>query len=142
MKITSFNLRAGRLIAGFVLTVFVGSGPASAQTTQDQEALNAVRALLFNDTERKALGATDPKARDANNYLEQFPADAQQEILEIVMLIMTESGEGALKHGDAFNKGGAAGAMKSFSPEVQKRIKALGEKLNKDPKFKKSQNTN
>ena len=72
---------------------------------------------------------TGGAAAAAQADLKRYPPEVQREILEIVMMIMKESGSGATKHIEANQKGGAGAAFGSFSPAVQQRIKDLARKI-------------
>ena len=122
------------------LVLFVGFSLDSKADQADQIALMQLEAFLFNQTARAAWSKNRPDARTANRYLESFPKEIQQEMLEIVMMIMREKKEKAEVHVVAYKKNGASGAMSSFSPEVQSRIKALVYRLKSDPKFNSKRN--
>lgn len=125
--------------AVLVALILAGSQPAlgqgRTQTAADEQANNDLEKFLFASTQRQAFSQGNQKAQQANDFLERFPPWAQQELLEIVMMIMRESGEGAMKHGTAYQAGGHGAAMGSFSPAVKAKIRALSQKLNADKKF-------
>jgi hypothetical protein len=101
----------------------------------DTQALKDLEKFLFNTAERQAYSKQDSKAKAANNYLESFPPWAQQELLEIVMMVMKEEGEGAARHGNTAANSGAQAAAQNFSPAVRARMSALSKKLMNDKSF-------
>jgi len=113
---------------------------AIAESTSQPSANNAaaladLRAFLFNPTARKDFSNGKSDATAANNFLEAFPPWAQNELLDIVMMIVTESMEGSSKHVDAYRNGGVQGATASFSPAVRARVDAFIQRLSADPAF-------
>ncbi len=101
----------------------------------DAHALKDLEKFLFNTAERQTYSKQDPKANVANNYLESFPPWAQQELLEIVMMIMKEEGEGAARYGSIASSSGAQAAGQHFSPAVRTRMESLSKKLMADKNF-------
>ena len=134
-----------RLIVIFFILSTLGShsflveralaGETSQATANNGAALADLREFLFNPTARKDFSNGKSDATSANNFLEAFPPWAQNELLEIVMTIVTESMEGSTKHVDAYKNGGVQGAMASFSPAVRARVDAFIQKLSTDPAF-------
>lgn len=120
-----------RLALLFALYLSPIAAPAQ-QPSADATALSELEKFLFDAAARQSFAASNPQAKQANDFLTRFPPWAQQELLEIVMLIMRESRERASLHGEAFAKGGAAGAMTSFSPLVRSRVQALAARLAAD----------
>lgn len=121
-------------ILAFSTTAIAQTSPSNDQV--DAAALADLQKFLFDDVARRTYAAKKPDAAAANNYLESFPAWAQQELLDIVMMIMTESKGGATKHVDAYKgPGDAMAAKNSFSPAVKQKIDALVNKLNADKSF-------
>jgi hypothetical protein len=106
----------------------------------DPQAIAAVQTMLFDDVARRAFAGTQPGGAQANAYVEAFPAWATQEILEIMMMMLRESGDGATKHANAYGAGGVGGARASMSPAVNRRIDALVAKLKADPSFNNAPN--
>ena len=118
---------------------FIGE-TALAESTSRPSADNAaaladLREFLFNPTARKDFSNGKSDATSANNFLEAFPPWAQNELLDIVMMIVTESMEGSSKHVDAYKNGGVQGATASFSPAVRARVDAFIQRLSTDPTF-------
>lgn len=103
--------------------------------SENDAALKDLKGFLFDPGARAAFAKGNSAATSANNFLEAFPGWAQTELLEIVMLIASESMTGATKHADAYQQGGVAGAKASFSPAVRARVDAFVGKLLKDPSF-------
>lgn len=103
--------------------------------SENDAALKDLKGFLFDPGARSAFAKGNSAATSANNFLEAFPGWAQTELLEIVMLIASESMTGATKHADAYQQGGVAGAKASFSPAVRARVDAFVGKLSKDPSF-------
>ncbi len=106
----------------------------------DQKALSELQSFLNNPSERGKFSKKRPRAKEVNGFFESFPEDAQADLNDIVMSIMRESKDGASKHVQKYNQGGIDGALNSFSPEVQKKIKALTEKLTNNPNFNNAEN--
>jgi hypothetical protein len=129
---------------GFFLTAALISTPAiSADAGSNQAtgaALTELRSFLFDASARRTFANGNSEATAVNNFLEAFPGWAQQELLDIVMLIVQESGTDATKHASAFQSGGAQGAMDSFSPAVRGRVDNLMKKLATDPNFNQPKN--
>lgn len=124
------------MIASFFnLTV----SPAQADNA-DQMALQMLEGFLFDAAQRAAYAKGNPKAQRANQFLEAMPDYAQKDMLDVVMMIMRESKNDAVKHVKAHKSGGARAAMASFSPAVKQKIKDLVKKLSKDKSFSKPQN--
>lgn len=120
---------AALLTLGVGPCALAGSDPATDQALRQTEA-------FLNDPKARAEWAKgNPDAEQVNAFVAAFPPDAQTELMAIVMLMLKESQEGALKHHEAFKKGGVNGAMKSFSPAVKARVDALIAKLSKNPAF-------
>ena len=106
------------------------------QVAQDNgAALADLRGFLFNPSARKDFANGKADATSANNFLGAFPQWAQNELLEIVMTIATESMLDASNHVDAYKNGGVQGTMTSFSPAVRARVDAFIQKLSADPSF-------
>ncbi|MEI8027004.1 MAG: hypothetical protein WCI18_11710 [Pseudomonadota bacterium] len=99
------------------------------------EAIKSLQNFLFNATERRSFASQNPKAQDANNYLESFPDWAQQEILSIIMEIMKQEGENAARYGNIAALSGAQAAGQQLSPALRERVSALAKKLASDPHF-------
>jgi hypothetical protein len=118
-----------------ILCVFLGSLSILAVNTAkgssaDEQALKELQQFLFDPASLASFAQqTGGQAAAAHQDLSRYPPEIQKEILEIVMMIMRESKAGATRHSAAFQQGGAQAAMKSFSPEVQKRISELAKKI-------------
>jgi hypothetical protein len=112
----------------------------SAGSSDDQAALKDLRTFLFDPKARSSFAQGKTDATQANKYLEAFPQWAQSDLLEIVMMIATESMQDATKHVTAYQTGGVKGAMDSFSPAVRERVQSFMKKLAKDPSFNNPQN--
>lgn len=104
-----------------------------AQDATDEAALAELQQLLGSPAARDANAANDRRAGQAEGLFAGFPPYAQQELNAIVMQVMRESGEGATRHTDAYDGGGAQAAEASFSPAVRARISALEGRLAADP---------
>jgi hypothetical protein len=102
--------------------------------------LKELRSFLFDASARRAFANGNSEATAVNNFLEAFPGWAQQELLDIVMVIMQESGTDAMKHSAAYQSGGTQGALESFSPAVRERVDNLMKKLSTDPNFNQPKN--
>lgn len=93
----------------------------------EDRALAELRKFLFDASARKGFAAQDAAAARAESDLSRYSPEIQQELLEIVMMIMTESkgspGTASL------NAANPSGAMQSFSPAVQARIQAIARKI-------------
>jgi hypothetical protein len=122
------------------LCTFAVAHPAFADTAAEKQALKDLDAFLHDDKTRREFSATNPSAQQANGMLEGFPKWAQDEMLAIVMMMMRESKEDAIKHADAYKAGGVAGAKASFSPAVKVRVAALEARLAQDPAFNTPEN--
>jgi hypothetical protein len=98
----------------------------------EDRALAELRKFLFDASARKGFAAQDAAAGRAESGLSRYSPEIQQELLEIVMMIMTESkgNPGAA----SLNAANPAGAMQSFSPAVQARIQAVARKIAAQPK--------
>lgn len=119
------------------------SGIASSQELGagvDAGAINQLQKMIFDGAARKAAANQTAQGKQANDFVEAFPPWATQEILEIMMMIMKESGEGAVKHSNAYNSGGVGAARASFSPAVNARVDALIKRLAADPGFNNPKN--
>ena len=105
---------------------WVDGNVAFAREHEDR-ALAELRKFLFDASARKGFAAQDPAAGRAESDLSRYSPEIQQELLEIVMMIMTESkgNPGAA----SLNAANPAGAMQSFSPAVQARIQAVARKI-------------
>jgi hypothetical protein len=112
----------------------------TAGSSDDQAALKDLRTFLFDPKARSSFAQGKTDATQANKYLEAFPQWAQNELLEIVMMIATESMQDSAKHVSAYQAGGVKGAMDSFSPAVRERVNSFMQKLVKDPKFNNPEN--
>jgi hypothetical protein len=126
-----------QVILGLFLTALC-CGRAVAQSTDHSEntaALQDLQKFLFDPAARASFSQGKSDATAANNFLEAFPKWAQNELLEIVMMIAAESMLGASKHVTAYQQGGVQGAKESFSPAVKARVDGLIQKLQSDPKF-------
>lgn len=99
------------------------------------EAIQSLEKFLFNTTERRSFASQNPKAQEANNYLESFPEWAQQEVLAIVVEIMNQEGDSAARYGNIATNSGAAAAGLQLSPAIRARISALAKRLASDPQF-------
>ena len=108
---------------------------ARAQDATNEAALGELQQLMDSPAARDANAASDPRAAQAEGLFAGFPPYAQQELNAIVMEIMRESGEGASRHTDAYERGGAQAASASFSPAVRARIAALEKRLAADPSW-------
>jgi len=131
------------LVLPAALAALVLASPPAApgqSVDPDPAALAETRRLLGDPAAREAWAARSPQAAEADALASGFPPWAREEIDEIVMLILQESGEGASRHTDAYQRGGAAAAMGSFSPAVRARIAALEERLAADPEFNTPEN--
>lgn len=108
----------------------------------DAGAIDDLRKFIFNDVARRreVNAPGNGAAKQANDFAEAFPPWATQEIFEIMMMIMSESGEGAMKHANAYGSGGVQGARGSFSPAVNARVDALVKRLEADKNFNNPQN--
>ncbi len=129
-----------RAICGSFLFSFFVLPSLALAAEPNQQALKDLESFLFNAAERQAYSKNDPKASAANNYLESFPSWAQQEMLEIVMMVMREEGEGAARYGSMAAASGAASAGQKFSPAVRSRMDALVKRLMADKNFNSSSN--
>jgi uncharacterized protein involved in exopolysaccharide biosynthesis len=105
-----------------------------ADEAHDQ-AIQSLKSFLFNATERRAFANQNPKAQEANNYLESLPSWAQQEILEIIMEVMKQEGENASRYGNIAATSGAEAAGQQLSPALRARVAALAKRLKSDPHF-------
>lgn len=112
----------------------------SAGNSDDQAALKDLRTFLFDPKARSSFSQGKSDATQANKYLEAFPQWAQNELLEIVMMIASESMQDSTKHVTAYQTGGVKGAMDSFSPAVRDRVQSFMKKLAKDPTFNNPEN--
>ena len=134
------------LFVGFFLTAALISTPAiSAEAGSNHAtgaALTELRSFLFDASARRNFANGNSEATAVNNFLEAFPGWAQQELLDIVMLIVQESGTDATKHASAYQSGGTQRAMDSFSPAVRERVDNLMKKLATDPNFNQPKNIN
>ena len=132
------------IVGGFFLTAALISTPAISNEAGSNQATGAalteLRTFLFDASARRTFASGNSEATAVNNFLEAFPGWAQQELLDIVMLIMQESGTDATKHASAYQSGGAQRAMDSFSPAVRERVDNLMKKLATDPNFNQSKN--
>ena len=124
-------IRFGAFLLGCALSTTV----LAQQGKVDPAALDDVQKFLNDPKAREEAGRKDPKAAQVEAFFRKFPPYAQTELNEIVMMIMTESGEDAIKHAKAHQQGGAQGAMNSFSPAVRARVEALQKRLMGDPQF-------
>ena len=130
------------VLNNFIIVLFVmffnviafGQGMLS-DADVDEQALKEVEKFLNSPAERKQFSETRSDAKAANNFLEGFPQYAQDEIIQINMMILRESKGGAVKHVDAMRSGGAQVAKNSFSPAVKQRIDALVKRLENDSQF-------
>ncbi len=109
---------------------------AQDQNSDSMMAVMMLQSLLFDPNAMAELSRKDPAAKEANDRLKAFPPWAQDEIRKIILEIMKAQGERAKNHVDVFEGGGALGAYQSFSPEVQRSISQLAERLQRDPSFK------
>ena len=114
---------------------FAVTGGASAQSQADQIALNQLQSFLFDDVARRAYASKNREAHAANQYMEQFPPWAQQELLSIVMDIMRQDKGKALRHEQNYQKGGVAGFRGGMTPAIQRRIDNLVQRLQQDRSF-------
>jgi len=134
------------IFGGLFLTVALISTPAMSHDAGSNQAtgvaLTELRSFLFDASARRAFANGNSEATAVNNFLEAFPGWAQQELLDIVMLIMQESGTDATKQVSVYQSGGAQGAMASFSPAVRERVDNLMKKLATDPNFNQPKNIN
>ena len=132
----TFHSMKSSLCAVFLLIsgVSLAPAPSSAQSA-DGGALSELRTFLFDSSARKSFVNGKADATASNNFLEAFPPWAQNELLEIVMTITSESMLGSAQHVTAYQNGGAESAMGSFSPAVRARIDALFKKLEADKSF-------
>ena len=134
-----------RNIGTFLILIFLMSysfisdsalaGETSQPSADNGAALADLREFLFNPSARKDFSNGKADGTAANNFLEAFPPWAQNELLDIVMMIVTESMEGSSKHVDAYRNGGVQGATASFSPAVRARVDAFIQRLSADPAF-------
>lgn len=130
----------------FLVILWIGflSQPVLAQSntgnSDDQVALKDLRAFLFDPKARSSFSQGKSDATQANKFLEAFPPWAQNELLEIVMMIASESMQDSTKHVTAYQTGGVKGAMDSFSPAVRDRVQSFMKKLGKDPSFNNPEN--
>ena len=106
----------------------------------DEAPLGELQQLMNDPAARSENAASDPHAAQAESLFNGYPPYAQNELNAIVMMIMSESGEGATRHTDAYQSGGAEGAFASFSPAVRARIEALQSRLEQDPSFNTPEN--
>jgi hypothetical protein len=119
----------------WILTILVSTLVAVrgfADEAHDQ-AIQSLQSFLFNAPERRAFANQNPKAQEANNYLESFPSWAQQEILEIIMEVMKQEGENASRYGNIAATSGAEAAGQQLSPALRARVAALAKRLKSDP---------
>jgi hypothetical protein len=126
---------ARALVASMLLALLGAPYAAAGEDPATEEALRQTEAFLNDAKARADWAKGNPDAEQVNAFVAAFPPDAQNELMAIVMLMLKESQEGALKHHEAYKKGGVDGAMKSFSPAVKARVDALIAKLSKDPAF-------
>lgn len=128
-----------------VLVILTWAPNASAQSLGqgvDAGAIADLQKFIFDDVARRAEvnKPGNTAGKQANDFVEAFPPWATQEIFEIMMMIMRESGEKALKHSDAYAAGGVQGARASFSPAVNARVDALIKRLEADRSFNNPKN--
>ena len=141
MAVVKPKLFTALALAGYLYSSGLNAqGRAISDDQVDQAALLQMDQFLNDPAARAAAGKADPKAAQANNFLEKFPPYAQQELISIVSVIMHESKGGAVKHQQAFAAGGALAAKSSFSPAVQARVDALMRRLAEDPAFNTPEN--
>jgi len=127
----------------FVLGMFLfdwGAPLATVRAADNGAAVKELREFLFDPAARRDFAKGRGDATQANNFLEAFPPWAQTELLEIVLMIASESGVESTKHVSAYQSGGVQGAKASFSPAVRSRTDAFINKLMKDPSFNNPQN--
>lgn len=110
-----------------------------AQSANEQ-ALGDLRKFLFDPQARASFVHGKADASAANHFLESFPPWAQQDLLEIVMMVVTEEGANADRRSQTLARSGGLAAKNSFSPPVQAKIEALFRKLEKDPAFNNPRN--
>jgi hypothetical protein len=127
------------LLLGFCL-VDGGAPLGTARAADNAAAIKDLREFLFDPIARRDFAKGKGDATQANNFLEAFPAWAQAELLEIVLMIASESGVDSSKHVTAYQRAGVQGAKSSFSPAVRSRTDAFINKLMKDPSFNNPQN--
>ena len=120
---------------GVFSALFLSTPGYSNTSGSDAKSLEKLRTFLFDAAARQKWSKDRPDAQNANSYLESFPPQIQQELLEIVMMIMHEKKEKAMSHVRTFRASGAQAAQQSFSPEVNARIQRLVGKLQNDKKF-------
>lgn len=125
----------GVLLAGVMALPGVG-----VAQSDDDAALGELQQFMNDPAARSENANGDPQAAQAESLFRGYPPYAQQELNAIVMMIMNESGEGATRHTDAYQTGGAQGALGSFSPAVRARIAALQTRLEQDPSFNTPEN--
>lgn len=132
------------IFGGFFLTVGLISPPAISNDAGSSQATGAalteLRSFLFDASARRTFASGNSEATAVNNFLEAFPGWAQQELLDIVMLIIQESVTDATKHVSTYQSGGAQRAMDSFSPAIRERVDNLMKKLATDPNFNQPKN--
>lgn len=126
------------LLLGFLSQAAIAQ--TSVGSSDNQAALDDLRTFLFDPKARSSFAQGKSDATQVNKYLEAFPQWAQNELLEIVMMIAKESMQDATKHVTAYQTGGVKGAMDSFSPTVRDRVTRLMQKLVKDPTFNNPEN--
>lgn len=125
------------IMAALVFAFFAGN--AFAQDNANDAALSMLKAFLADPASRAEYAAKNPEAKQAEQYLQQFPPHIQNRLDKIVLMIMQESLERASGHVDAMKQSGPESAFNSFSPAVQAEIQALARELENDPEFKKKQ---
>ncbi len=120
-------LAASVICAGSSTGAVWHDGNAAFAGEHEDRALAELRKFLFDASARKGFAAQDLAAGRAESDLSSYSPQIQQELLEIVSIIMTESkgNPGAA----SLNAVNPAGAMQSFSPAVQARIQAVARKI-------------
>ncbi len=131
---------AALLFIGFTALVPVGNVWGQNSTPGNGNVIQDLRSFLFDPAARRDFAKGNQDASAVNNYLEAFPKWAQNELLEIVMMIASESMLDSSKHVAAYQQGGVEGAKASFSPAVRARSDQLFQKLMNDPSFNTPEN--
>ena len=103
-----------------------------------EQAMKKLKEFLYNKDLRKAYAAEHPEAAKAENMMLKFPPHIQKRLINVILMIMQESGEGTEKHVTAIKKGGPEAAFNSFSQAVQNEIRSIAAELEKDSQFMKS----
>jgi len=127
----------GLIACILVFIVYFQATPAQAGDQADAVALSLLRNFMTDPAARADYASQNPRARQAELQLQQFPPAIQKRIERVVLMIIEENGSGASRHVDAAKTSGPEGAFLAFSPAVQREIEAIAQELEKDPEFMK-----